>query len=55
MRRFIVTLLFTDGTLTNVIVDSNASQWFVLHSQIAHKQNVQSYSILDAKHLRFYR
>jgi hypothetical protein len=54
MRRFIVTLLHTDGSLSNVIVDTSASEWFVLQSQLAHKSNVQSYSIIDAKRLRFY-
>jgi len=52
MRRFIVTLLHTDGALSYVVVNSYASEWFVLQSQVAHKTNVQSYSIIDAKRLR---
>lgn len=47
-------MLFNDGTLTNYIIDSYASEWLVLHSQIAHKENIKSYSIIDSSRLKFY-
>ena len=55
MRRFIVTLLHTDGTTSIHEVNSTASEWFVLQSCVAHHTNIQSYSIIDAERLRFYR
>lgn len=54
MRRFIVTLLHTDGTTSIHEVTSSASEWFVLQSCVAHHTNIQSHSIIDAQLLRFY-
>jgi hypothetical protein len=45
MRRFIVTLLHTNGTTSIQEVNSTASEWFVLQACLAHSTNIKSYSI----------
>jgi hypothetical protein len=47
MRRFIVTLLHTNGTTSTHVVDSYASEWYVLQSMVAHHTNIQSHDIME--------
>ena len=45
IKHYIITLDFMDDSIAKYVVYSYASEWFVLQSHLAHKQNIISYSI----------
>jgi len=45
IKHYVVTLEFFDDSISKYVVDSYASEWFVLQSHLAHKSNIKTHTI----------